>query len=102
MRIGLYNYEYVTEGEPLHAVVREMVGTLSFPARHLIHLQPKTARWNIHVVRYKKKTTYVLDDRFAATVCSMSEHRCDVEKGRVFELDLRTEQHTQVEVSIIY
>ena len=80
VRIGLYNYEYVTEGEPLHAVVREMVGTLSFPARHLVQFKPKMARWNIHVLRCKRKTTFQLDDRFATTVTSMSEHTFDVEK----------------------
>ena len=101
IRIGLYNYEYVTEGEPLHAVVREMVGTLSFPARHLVQFKPKMARWNIHVLRCKRKTTFQLDDRFAATVNCMSEHTFDVEKGQVIELDLKMEQHTEVEVSIV-
>jgi hypothetical protein len=98
IRIGLYNYEYVTEGEPLHAVVREMVGTLSFPARHLVQFKPKMARWNIHVLRCKRKTTFLLDDRFAATVNCMSEHTFDVEKGQVIELDLKMEQHTEVEL----
>ena len=101
IRIGLYNYEYVTEGEPLHAVVREMVGTLSFPARHLVQFKPKMARWNIHVLRCKRKTTFLLDDRFTATVNCMSEHTFDVEKGQVIELDLKMEQHTQVEVSMV-
>ena len=87
--------------KPLHAVVREMVGTLSFPARHLVQFKPKMARWNVHVLRCKRKTTFLLDDRFAATVNCMSEHTFDVEKGQVIELDLKMEQHTEVEVSIV-
>ena len=88
----------MTEVDPLHAVVREMVGTLSFPA-HNLKIRPKMARWNIHSARYKRKTTFLLDDRYAVTVTSMSEHTFDVEKGQAVVLDLGVGRHTQVEVS---
>ena len=101
MRIGVYNYEYVTEGEPLHAVVREMVKTLSFPSRYAVHIQPKMARWNIHSVLYKNKTSYILDSKFAATVSKISEYTFDVGKAEVVELDLRKEKSLNVEVTNI-
>ena len=97
VRIGLYNYEYVKEGEPLHAVVREMAGTLSFPSHYEVQIQPKMARWNIHVVRHKEKTSYVLDDTH---VCRMSEYTFDVDKEEVVKLDLRKEKNYSVEVSV--
>ena len=100
VRIGLYNYEYVKEGEPLHAVVREMAGTLSFSSHYEVQIQPKMARWNIHVVRHKEKTSYVLDDTHSATVCRMSEYTFDVDKEEVVKLDLRKEKKYSVEVSV--
>ena len=99
VRIGLHHYECVQDGDPLYAVVREMVGRISFPSRNKARIQPKKARWNIHLIRHKKKLTYMLDDSFAVTISDISELSFDVRKGEGVEFDMRMDNtHVEVEV----
>ena len=87
------------DGEPLFGVVREMVGRISFLPHHKVRIQPKTSRWSVHLIRHKKKTTYVVDDKYAVTVADVSEHSFDVRGNEAVEFDLRKEGHAEVEVS---
>lgn len=76
-----------------------MVGRISFPSRNKARIQPKTARWNIHLIRHKKKLTYMLDDSFAVTVSDISEHKFDVHEGEGVDFDMRmANTHVEIEV----
>ena len=102
MRIGLHHYECVNDGEPLYGFVREVVGRIAFPSRHRVRFQPKTSRWNVHLIRHKRKTTYIMDEGFAVTVATVSEHLFDVKPDEAVEFDLRMdtkETHAEVEVA---
>ena len=103
VRIGLHHYQCVQDGEPLYGVVKEMLGKISFPSRHKVKIHPKTYRWNIHLIRHKKKLTYPLDDKFAFTIADVSEHTFDVKSAEEsVEFDMRMETkatHAEVEVS---
>lgn len=101
MRIGLHHYQCVQDGEPLYGVVREMLGRISFPSRHIVRIQPKTSRWNVHLIRHKKTLTYLVDDKFAINIADVSEHSFDVKTGESAEFDMRMETkavHAEVEV----
>ena len=91
------------DGEPLYGVVKEMLGKISFPSRHKVKIQPKTFRWNIHLIRHKKKLMYPLDDKFALAIADVSEHTFDVKTAReseVFDMRMETKAtHAEVEVS---
>ena len=91
------------DGDRLYGVVKEMLGKISFPSRDKVRIHPKTSRWNIHLIRHKKKLTYPLDDKFALTITDVSEHTFNVKTARESELfDMRMETkatHAEVEVS---
>ena len=76
------------------------MGRISFPSRHMVHIQPKTSRWNIHLIRHKRKRTYILDETFAVTIATVSEHSFDAEKDKAVDFDMRQEGHAEVEVSL--
>lgn len=80
-----------------------MVGKISFLPRHKVEIQPKTSRWNVHLIRHKKKLTYPLDDKFALTIAEVSDHIFDVKSASDSEeFDMRMETkatHAEVEVS---
>ena len=98
VRIGLHHYEVVQEGDPYYAVVREMMSRIT-PSRHTIRIQPKTSRWNVHFIRHKKKMTYLVDESFAITIATVSEHSFDAEIDEPVTFDMRKEGHAEVEVS---
>ena len=100
MRIGLHHYECVQDGDPLYAVVREIIGNISFPSQGKAWIQPKTTHWKIHLIRHKKKLTYILDDSFAITISDISEHRFNEEKGEYVEFDMTMDKaHVEMEVT---
>ena len=103
MRIGLHHYKCVEEGEALFSIVREMVGRIAFPSRHRVRFQPRASQWSVHLIRHKRKTTYIMDGGgFAVTVATVSEHSFDAKKDEAVEFDMRMEAketHTEVEVS---
>lgn len=99
VRIGLHHYEVVQEGDPYYAVVREMMSRITSPSRHTIRIQPKTSRWNVHFIRHKKKMTYLVDESFAITIATVSEHSFDAEIDEPVTFDMRKEGHAEVEVS---
>ena len=102
VRIGLHHYKCVEAGEPLYAVVREMVSRIAFLSRHRVRFQPKTSRWSVHFIRHKQKTTYVMDGGFAVTLATVAEHSFDARTDEAVEFDMRmeaNETHAEVEVS---
>ena len=98
--MDLRHYECVQEGEIDHAVVREMMGRISFPSRHVVRIQPNTSRWNIRLIRHKRKRTYIVDEIFAITIATVSEHSFNAEKDEAVEFDMRKDGHAEVEVSL--
>ena len=98
VRIGLHHYEVVQDGDPYYGVVKEMISRITFLPRHMIRIQPKTSRWNVHFIRHKKKMTYIVDESFAVTIATVSEHSFDSEKDEPVNFDLRDKGHTEVEV----
>ena len=103
MRIGLDHFEHVQEADPLQDVVRELMGKISFPSRHMVRIQPKTAHWNVHIIRHKKKFTSMIDDSFAFNVAEISEHNFDNRNEEEFvEFDMMTRNvHMEVEVGLL-
>jgi hypothetical protein len=102
VRIGLHHYKCVEEGEALFSIVREMVGRIAFPSRHRVRFQPRASQWSVHLIRHKRKTTYIMDGGgFAVTVATVSEHSFDATKDEAVEFDMRMEAketHTEVEL----
>ena len=76
------------------------MGRISFPSRHMVRIQPKTSRWNIHLIRHKRKRTYIVDEIFAVTIATVSEHSFNARNEETVEFDMRQEGHTEVEVSL--
>ena len=76
-----------------------MISRITYPSRHVVRIQPKTSRWNVHLIRHKKKMTYILDESFAITIATVSEHSFDVQKDEAVTFDMREEGHAEVEVS---
>ena len=75
---------------------------ISFPSRHKVRFQPNTDRWNIHLIRHKKKNTYPMKSKYAITITDLSEHTFNAEMGEWAEFDMQSKPehvHTEVEVS---
>ena len=91
------------DGDRLYGVVEEILGKISFLSRNKVKIHPRTSRWNIKLIRHKKKLTYPLDDKFALTIADVSEHTFNVKTPRgteVFDMRMETKAtHAEVEVS---
>ena len=91
------------EGDPLYAVVREVVSRIVFPSRHKVRFQPRTSLWNAHLIRHKQNRTYVMDEGFAVTVATVAEHSFDARTDEAVEFDMRMEaKETHAEVQVSY
>ena len=77
------------------------MGRIVFLPRNKVRIQPKTERWNVHLIRHKKKIAYLLEESYAITISDVSEHLFDVKKGEGVEFDMRMEaNNTHVEVEV--
>ena len=74
-----------------------------FPSRHKVRFQPRTSQWNVHLIRHKQKTTYVMDEGFAVSVATVAEHSFDVRTDEAVEFDMQMEaKETHAEVQVSY
>ena len=90
---------------PSDGVVPQLVKTLAFSEPGTLTLVPCTNEWTIEFIRHKKRTAYVLEDKYMVTVTAIKEYRTDwenLERGEMvtvkFEDDPKLIEHFEVEV----
>ena len=87
------------DGDPLYETIQKMVRTISFPTCNKVVFIARTGDWNVHLIRHKKKQTYMIDARHAVTIASLAEHKFNCKRGKKAWFDISSpSEHSEVEV----
>ena len=100
MRISLSCFGTVPLADPQLSVVQEVLKTLTFSKSESFTVIPFTTNWTIHFIRYKKKRSYILDEKYLITVTSIKNTKPNqILEGQQITIDLGdVPEHTEVEV----
>ena len=104
MQIALHHYEYIRDGHSLYWIVRNVVRTLNafITSPYNALFDARTDDWNIHLIRHKKKKTYMIDTRHAVTIASVTEHKFNCKRGQRAWFNMNSRNgHAEVEVYMI-
>ena len=102
IRLELGLQETVHRGDPCFGVIQEMVRMVSAEAPGKLSFVPYTDQWTVHSIRHKKKTTYILEDLYMATISHITEigvnERCRLYELQTVDLNEIKSGHWEVEV----
>ena len=65
---------------PTDKIISELLKTLTFLEPGTLTLIPCTDDWTVEFIRYKKRTAYIIDDKYMVTVTAVQEYRTAWEK----------------------
>ena len=97
--VQFHHYECVYRGEPLNCIVKELMGSISFPSRDRVKFRSKTSGWSIGHIQHKQNRTYLSDGKWAITIADVSEHAIDDGSSEWTELEMKHVTRTEVAVS---
>ena len=106
VRMSLSYYEVVQPGSAEHAVVEQLLKTMSLAPvdNETIALVTKTDDWCVNFIRHKKKKTYYHKNKYLVTVTEVSEFQLERERQKSSQVhiypDKYRQSHTEFEVMI--
>ena len=86
-------------GEPLNRIVKELMGSISFPSRDRVKFRSKASDWSISHIQHKQNRTYLSDGKWVITIADVSEHAIDDGSSEWTELEMKRVTCTEVAVS---
>ena len=72
-RLELELHEAVNEYDPEFVAVKKMVETMCVPKPGTLSFCPCTDEWKVNLLRYKRQSTFVLEDTFLVTLSDVKE-----------------------------
>ena len=104
IRISLNRLEIVPETHQLYGIANRLLQSLTLLKPGTLEFIPCTNDWNVEFIRHKKRTAYVIDDKYMVTITAIQEYRTDWEKlakGQAVTVNFdHLAEHSEVEVSI--
>ena len=100
-RLELGLQKTVHKGDPYFKIIQDMVKTVSSTVPEQLSLVPYTGEWSVNLIRHKKRTSFLLDDTYMATISCITELDTRPEgcqAGDVVTLNLSEKEHWEVEV----
>ena len=105
VRMSLNQLRVVSPSHPLSGVTQRMLTEVSFSEPGTLRLIPCTKEWNVNFIRHKKRTSYVLDEKYITTVSSVDEYTVDMKHPKWKPITIKPEDysnHTEVEVRSVH
>ncbi len=84
---------------PYTNIVEKLVKTIKIPNPGEIQLDPHTDEWDVNFIRWKRKTPYIVDDKYLVIISSVWEDSPDSAARRGYMMRMQEGgQHCEVEV----
>eukprot|EP00731_Ephydatia_muelleri_P030231 Em0021g754a len=108
-RLEVCHHENVRRSDPEYSSVKKLVRTMYIRKSGILSFCPYTEQWTVELLRYKRQSTFVLEDTFLVTLSDVKECKVNWERygrdnqGDPLEVNLEdfSDRHWELELNSI-
>ncbi len=103
MRLSLQEFRVVQEGSPLATIAKKLVDSVKVTSSTEIELLLHSEEWHVNLIRRKRKTPYIIDDKFLVIVSSVWEYSVKGTESAPTKVvsTQECEEHREIEVRMV-